>query len=219
MMNLPALKLPALCTLLLLTTSCGFFTQDDLDVEYTEDFSITLPTIDSAALCPGGEDCSSQAQPVDRDRPLNPIELDVEIDVVEKTGRQALADYTGKFRSINITKIEYAVQDNSLTFDIPEAGIFLAPVGVKTTTDERAVRMATIPITPAGMSVAKGEATINEANAAQLSELIQSLQVTALAQAAPVVKQGQPFPPSGKATLALTVYVTFTANPADAIVR
>lgn len=218
-MTISRLKLSMLSASLLVISACGFFTQDDLDVEYTEDFSVTLPAIDSAALCPAGQDCTSAAQPVQMDRPLTPIELDVEIDIVEKTGRSELADYAGKFKSVNITKIEYAVKDNTLTFDIPEAGVFLAPAGVKTTTDPGAIRMATIPETIAMTSVDAGLAEINEANAAQLSALIQSLQVTALVQAEPVVKMGQPFPPSGKATLSLTVYVTFTANPADALIR
>ena len=217
------LILPTICLALALSLmvlpSCGYFSKDDLDVTYTEDFSINLPTIDSNKLCPSGQDCSGQGVTADMDRPLNPIEIDVEVDIVEKTGRKELADYAGKFKSVNISKIEYSIKDNSLTFDIPTANIYLAPAGVKTGSDPKAVLMAVLPETPAGMSVNAGTAMLQAENAAQLSELIQSLQLSAIAEAQPVVKKGQPFPPSGKATLSLTIYVTFVANPADAIAR
>ena len=213
--------LPLLCLGLVLTLlpSCGYFSKDDLDVTYTEDFSVNLPTIDSNMLCPSGQDCSGQGVTAEMERALNPIELDVEIDIVEKTGRKELADYAGKFKSINISKIEYAIKGNTLTVDLPEANIYLAPAGVKTGSDPNAVLMAVLPETPAGMSVDAGTAMLQAENSAQLSELIQSLQLSAIAEAQPVVKKGQPFPPSGKATLSLTIYVTLVDNPADAIAR
>lgn len=203
----------ALC----LVASCGFFQKDDLDVTYTEDFTVDLPTIDSATLCPSGVDCTQTAATADMDRELRPIEVDVEVDVVEQTGNKKLADYAGRFKSVNVTKIEYTIKDNSLTLDLPPLDLYLAPTGVSSSSDAKAVKMATIPATPAKMSVTNGNAEIVTANDAAISELIQSLQVTALAHAVPVVKKGQPFPPSGKATLSITLYVTLVANPVDAI--
>ncbi len=218
-MNMPKFKLAALCSATLLLAACGYFSKDDLDVTYTEDFTLTLPTIDSAKLCPSGQDCSGQSVTADMDRELTPIELDVEVDIIEKTGRSELADYTGKFKSINISKIEYSIKDNTLTVDLPQTDVYLAPAGVKSSDDASAILMATIPETPAKTTVDSKLATLNVESEAQLSDLIQSLQVSAIAQAQPVVKTGQPFPPSGKATLSMTIYVTFVANPADALIQ
>ena len=203
----------------LCTPSCGLFSQDDLDVTYTEDFSFALPAIDSASLCSANQDCDQGVVASDRERPLDPIDLDVEIDIIEKTGRSELADFAGNFRSVTITRIDYALEENTLTFDLPAIDLYLAPLGVSSASNSQAVKMATIPETAAMRTVTEGRAEIDQANAPALSALIQSLKVSAIALAQPVVKVGQPFPPSGRAKLSVTVYVTFVANPTDSIKR
>lgn len=196
------------------TLACGWFTEEDATVEYTEDFSFDLP-IDADQLCPEGADCSQNTIPAPEERELDPIELDINIDIVERTGRQELAQYSGSFRSVNVTKIEYTAADNDLSFDVPPITLYLGPTSATSRDDEGVVEMATIPSIPAGTDE-EGEADINEANAAELSALIQSLETTAVGYAQPVVKQGQDFPPNGSLDLTVTVYVTFVANPLDA---
>lgn len=210
----------AASALLLIATvtasACGWFTEEDANIEYTEDFSFDVP-IDTAQLCPDGADCSMASVPTPMDRELKPIEFNVDLDIVELTGRQELADYGGNFRSVNITAIEYTVSDNSLSMEIPPMTIYLGPVGSTSTEDSGVLEMATIPATPPGQNVDAGNATINTENADGLSDLIKSLQTTAFASATPVVKMGEPFPPMGAADIKITVYVTFVANPLDAV--
>lgn len=200
------------------TLACGWFgdniEENDLDVTYTADFDFDLP-IDAGVLCPG-VDCSSAAVPAPVDRELTPIEVNVDLDIVEQTMKPELADYAGKFKRIQITKITYAATNNSLTFDMPPLELFLGPVGAEKPDDQGVISMATMPVVTKGQN-GTFDATINEANRDQLSTLIQSLQVAAIAQATPVVKKGEMFPPSGKLDLKVTIYVTFVANPADAI--
>lgn len=196
--------------------ACGYFNQDDADITYTEDFSFDLP-VDADALCPEGQDCGGMAVMSPETRELDPFEFDIEIDIVKETGRDELAQYTGKFKSVNITKIEYTVSDNNLTFDLPPITIYLGPLGSETTDAEGVVAMATIPEISAATNVSDGQAQINAENAEAVSDLIKSLQTKAFASATPVIEEGELFPPTGKANIKATIYVTLVANPIDAI--
>ena len=199
--------------------ACGWFgesiQEDDLDVTYTVDFDFDLP-VDANVLCPAGADCSAAAIPAPADRELSPIEVNVDLDIVQETGEPKLADYAGKFKRIQISRITYEATGNSLTFDVPPMTLYLGPVGAKKPTEMGVLELATTPTVAKGTNGVQN-ATINEMNRDKLSALIQSLSVGAIAQATPVVKQGEPFPPSGKVDIKVTIYVTFVANPADAI--
>lgn len=187
--------------------------EEALDVTYQEDFDTDIP-INANALCPAGTDCASTSAPAPVDTELQPIDVNFDIDIVEQTGQQKLADYAGKFKSIQVTKIEYEAVENSLTFDLPAFTLYTGPVGTEKTDAEGTYALATIPIIPAGVS-AKGEAVVNVENVDDISALIQSLRIAMLAQATPVVKQGQPLPPTGETTVKVVIYVKFVANPAD----
>lgn len=210
---------PLLGFTLLSILACGWFgedlQEDALDVTYTADFDFDLP-LDANALCPTGLDCSEAAVPAPVDRELMPIEINVDLDIVEQTMKPELADYAGKFKRIQISKITYEATNNDLTFDVPPLNLYIGPVGAEKPTDEGVIALATTPVV-VKMTNGQLEATINEANRDQISALIQSLQVSAVAQATPVVKKGEQFPPSGKVDLKVTIFVTLVANPADAI--
>lgn len=209
--------LPTFCAALILMSALACSWSDEqeeiLDVTYEEDFDTDIP-INADALCPAGTDCSATSAPAPVDTELQPIDVSVDIDIVEQTGQQKLADYAGKFKSIQVTKIEYEAVENNLSFDLPAFTLYTGPVGTEETDAAGTYALATIPVIPAGVS-AKGEGVVNAANVQEVSALIQSLRLALLAKATPVVKQGQPLPPTGKTTLKIVVYVKFVANPAD----
>ena len=200
--------------LLICSLACGLADEEALDITYTEAFDFDVP-ISANDLC---DSCSDVEGPAPAAVELQPIDIAVDIDIVESTGQPELAEYADRFKSVNITKIEYEAVDNDLTFDIPALTIYLGPKGSETVEDEGVLEMATIPAISAGDS-ATGNAVINTDNADTVSDYIKSLKTAALARATPTIKEGQTLPPSGDTTLKLTIYVTLVANPADAISR
>ncbi len=205
----------ALIVMSLTTIACGWFSEDDLDVTYDEDFGFTLP-LNANALCPVGDDCSGASVETPVDRSLTPIEFDVQLDVVAATGRPKLAEFTSRFKSIEVTRIAYEMTGNSLTFDTPALNIYIGPTGAEEVDAAGVKLLGTIPSVAARTNAA-GNATLNAENKAEISALIQSLRVAALVGGTPVIRQGQPFPPSGEGSLKITFFVRFVANPADAV--
>jgi hypothetical protein len=207
------------CALLPMLSGCGLFDEDKLtsalDITYTEDFEISLP-IDAAALCPADADCTGTAAAAPQDQPLKPLEVAIDLDIATLTGNPELASYAGKFKSVNISRIAYAAPDNSLTFDLPPINLYVGPLGTMKGTSAGALKLATIPSIPAKMN-ASGDAPLEAGNATAISDRFKSLQAAIVTDAAPVIKRGQPFPPSGTNNVKITLYVTFVANPADAI--
>jgi hypothetical protein len=204
-----------LSVLVLFSLACGLLEDEDTNVTYPVDFSKSF-SIDADQLCP---DCPDETAPAPSDRELDPIEFAAEIDIVEQTGRSELRDYTNAFRSIEITRIDYAVAGNDLTFDLPPTTLYLAPMGVDSKDHEDAVKLATIPAT--GVIAAgenkSGKAKVADEGRSASSELLQNLELSTILFAQPVVKEGQPLPPSGSASMKVTIFVEFTANPQDAI--
>ena len=196
---------------------CGYFSREDANFSKDVEVPLDFPAFDADALCPStNEACNQEPVASPESRELEPIDINIDINVADATGVSELSQYAGKFESITVSKIEYEVSPNTLTFDLPELTLYLAPAGTESITDAAAVPFATIPMTPAGMEVKGGQATIIEENDQKFSDLLKTLQVAALAGAQPVVKQGQEFPPSGKAEIKATIFVNFTANPLDA---
>ena len=198
--------------LLISSLACGLFEEEALDITYTEAFDFEVP-VDANDLC---QSCSDVNGPAPMDIALMPIEFSVDIDIVTETEKPELADYAGRFKSVNITKIEYEAVDNDLTFDLPELKLFLGPLGSETPESEGVLELATIPTIAAGDSAA-GNAVINATNVDGVSDFIKSLQTAVVVSTSPKIAAGQQVPPSGDTELKLTIYITLVANPADAI--
>ena len=205
---------------LLLTTAsilgCGLFDEEDAGLTYDADVDFEVP-ISADALCPEGADCTSASVESDVERELDPIEFDVDVDVVQASGISDLSSYSGKFKSVSIKEIRYDVPVNTFTIDIPELTLYVGPLGSEETTAQGVVELATLPTIAAGERVDGALATIATANTSTHSDLLKSLQLAALARAQPKVKPGQPFPPSGQAPITITIVVEFVANPLDAL--
>ncbi|MFP4596675.1 MAG: hypothetical protein ACLFVJ_00400 [Persicimonas sp.] len=197
--------------------ACGLLDDDDTNVTHEEAIPFSFD-IDANELCPQDDpavDCDAE-EDAPTDVELEPIEFAVDIDVVEKTGNEELRDYTNAFRSIEITSIEYQAANNDLNFDLPDTTLYLGPLGSERTDDEGVVELATIPEIAAGQDDS-GRATVAQAGRDASSELLQNLEAAAVAYAQPVIEEGEPLPPSGDATMNITINVEFTANPQDAL--
>jgi hypothetical protein len=204
-----------LSVLVIFSLACGILDDDDTNVSYTEELPQSF-AIDADQLCPAGQDCSETSVPAPSDQELAPIEFAADVDIVEETGRTELRDYAGKFRSVEIVRVDYAVAGNDLTFDLPPTTLYLAPKGVDSKDHEDAVELATIPTVAAGAND-EGKAVVDDAGRSASSELLQDLKLSTIVFAQPTVKEGQPMPPSGSASMKVTIHVKFTANPQDAI--
>lgn len=197
--------------------ACGLLDDDDTNVTFDEDIPFSFD-INANELCPQDNpdvNCDAEGD-APTDVELDPIEVAVDIDVVERTGNEELRDYTGAFRSIEITSIDYQAQNNDLNFDLPDTTLYLGPLGSENTDDEGVVELATIPEIAAGQDDS-GSATVAQAGRDASSELLQNLQAAALVYAQPMIEEGEPLPPSGDATMNITINVEFTANPQDAL--
>ncbi|MGM0556299.1 MAG: hypothetical protein ACQEVA_07955 [Myxococcota bacterium] len=192
--------------------ACGFLNEDG-DVTFTPGIPVEF-TVDANELCPEGQDCSEEQTAAPMDQELAEIETDVDVDVVEQTGNEKLSQYAGNFKSIEIVAIEYEVKNNDLTFDLPESDLYIGPIPAETTEDEGVAKLATIPTVAAGTNPS-GTAEVAQAGREVSSEQLKQLKLSAILQATPVVKEGQPFPPSGSADVKLTIKVKFVANPIE----
>jgi hypothetical protein len=202
----------------LFALACGFLDPDDareaMTVTYHEDFDVGPLLIDANEACPPDADCNEDSAPSPTDVELMPIEFNIDIDIVDAMGNDDLRNISSRLRSLEITSIDYDVADNDLTFDLPDMEIYVAPIGTEDSDDEDAIHLTTIPSTAAGEN-ASGNAPVIEANRDASSELFKTLEFTALPKAQPMVREGQPFPPSGSAEVTLTINLRLTANPTD----
>lgn len=202
----------------LFSLACGFLDSDDareaLTVTYHEDFDVGPFDVDANEICPPDAECGEESVPAPEDVELMPIEFNLDVDIVEAMGNDDLRDISSRLRSIEIESIDYEVANNDLTFDLPDIEIYVAPLGTEDSADEEAIHLTTIPSTPAEEDAA-GNAPVQSENREPSSDLFKELAFSAIPVAQPVVKEGQPFPPSGAAEVKLTINLKLTANPTD----
>ncbi len=199
----------------LFSLACGWFDDEITNITYRESVPVSLP-INADVLCPPGIDCTEDSTPAANDIDLMDLEFDIKVDVVEAMGNEKLQDIAKRLRTLEITSIDYEVSENTLNFDLPAIQIFLGPLTADKHDSRGTIELTTIPPTAAGKNIA-GNAPAVEANLQALSEQLKTLQFSAIPYAKPVIKKGQPFPPTGKANLKLTLNLKIVANPLDAI--
>lgn len=200
---------------LVFSLACGWFDDDATNISYTETIPIEFP-IDADALCPEELDCAEDSVEAPTDHPLTAIKNGVDLDIIEISGNKKLEDYVGVFRSIEITQIDYEVKDNELSFDLPPVELYLGPLGAESPSDDGVFELTTIPEIAAKTNKA-GAAPVSEASRSATNDLLQSLRLATVIYAKPVVKEGQPLPPSGSTELSLKMKIKFTVNPQDAL--
>ncbi len=192
--------------------ACGLLDDDATTITYHESIPLTF-TIDADELCPDGSECDQDGE-APADIELATLEQAIDVDIIEASGNEELADIGQRLRSLNITSIGYGVQGNTLNFDLPEIDLHVAPLGTSSIDDDEAIELATIPSIEAGANP-EGDAPVAEENLEPTSELFKQFQFTALPSTKPTIPEGSPLPPSGSATITLTLELRIQANPLD----
>ena len=192
--------------------ACGLLDDDAATITYYEDIPVTF-TIDADELCPDGAECDQEGD-APTDIELGTLEQAIDIDIIEATGSDDLANVGQRLRSLTITNIGYQASDNNLNFDLPDIDIHVGPLGADSSDAEDVVMLATIPSIPAGID-ATGDAPVAEESLEPSSELFKQFQFTALPRTTPVIEEGSPLPPSGSTTITLTIDIEVSANPLD----
>ncbi len=192
-------------------------------VTYEDSFPVQF-TIDANELCVDELEWDCEADTVDlpegEDRELGTIEFGVDVDIIEALEEGGDGDIpdprevTERMRSIEVTSIEYSVEDNELTFDLPDLELYVAPMGARSPDDDDTIHLTTIPSVEAEHDET-GDAPVREEASEPSSELFQALQLAVLPSATPTVREGQPFPPSGDTDVELTFHIKLVANPVD----
>lgn len=203
--------------------ACGFLDSELATVTYEDSFPVEF-TIDANELCVDELEWDCEGDTVElpegENRELIAIEFGVDADIVEALEEGGDGDIpdarevTQRMRSIQITSIGYAADDNDLTFDLPDLDIHIAPLGARSPDDDGTVHLTTIPSISAGENDT-GDAPVRDSAREPSSELFQGLQFALIPSATPTVREGQPFPPSGDTEITLTFNIKLEANPLD----
>lgn len=193
--------------------ACGFLQEEEPNVTYNTEIPVDF-TVDASELC--GTECKNQPSgKAPMKVPLLEVEQDLNIDIVEETGRTELREASGRFEEITITGIDYRVQQNSLTFPTPKTNIFLGPIPAKKHNDQDVFKLTTLPSVPAGQNES-GTAPVSSAAESKASSLFEQLKMSTIPHGKPEVKKGQKLPPQGQAKIKMTIKVKFVASPSSA---
>jgi len=194
--------------------SCGFF-EDAAEQDVT--FTVDVPaefTIDGDQICQsaGSFDCSSDNyQPSPMRQELPEIEFSQDVDIRDHTDRD-IEQYTGNFETITIEEIENKVENNTLSFNIPETELHLGPYGTEDSSADDAFLLTTLDTVPAMQNIEK-TAQVSESAQQQASPLFKELRFSIIPRFSPVIEEGQDIPPHGQADMTLTFQIKFVAQP------
>ncbi len=205
--------LALLTSVLVFGLACGFLDSEVATVTYEEAIPVTF-SVNASQLCT--EDCDGPSEPSPQEVELADIELSVPLDLVAATGNEELRTIASRMRSLEITSIDYIVTDNDLTFDLPELELHVAPPNVTSTDHASSVHLTTLPVVAAETDVSTTAPARDEA-VEPASDIFKNLDFTALGAGTPVIREGQPFPPSGDADLEMIINIRIVANPIDSL--
>jgi len=200
--------------------ACSFL-EDNADVTKETEIPVEF-TIDASKLCDEAsqehiDDCDSQET---RKAPatieLKPIEQDLDIDIVEATGKEELRDASGEFKEITITSIDYEFDPNTLNFATPKIDVFVGPKPAGKTGDEDVFKLTTLPpVAPETSDT--GSAPVEPSAENKASDLFKELKFSTIPAGQPKIRKDKDeIPPKGNADVTLTLNVQFVFNPAEA---
>lgn len=210
-----------------LAAGCGWL-KDGIEDLTTVDISAEIPaefTVDASEACStaieGIDSCDQGGTaPAPMRITLDPIEFDLNVDVVEATGKSRLGDAVGRLESVTITSIDWEVRDNSLSFNLPETSLYVGKIDAESRDDESAFRVAKIP-SIAAETDDSGTSPVSDDDQAKLSNLLigddqkddEKLKLSVIPYTVPRIEQGQDVPPNGSATIDVTINAKFVAKP------
>ena len=105
-------------------------------------------------ICDGAS--ATCALKVTVETPPQSVDLKAEVPELSSLDHQTFIDVT-------ISRITYDVTANTLNVDLPEMEIYVAPQGATSTADPGASRFGTVPVTPAGTTIAGGSVALDPA--------------------------------------------------------
>lgn len=209
------MKKIVLAALLVPTLSgCGLFSgeEDPFDIIFREEVPVTF-TMDAANFCPVGVDCNAAEGPSPDRVVLPDFETDLDIDVLMATGSTQLRDVAQRLKSVEIEKVDYAYTNNSLNFETPKVTLYVGPLA--SSSRGSSVLVVDLPTAAKGEN-SSGTATVEEANRDKSSDVLKTLQISAIPHMQPAaIERGQPSPPKGKVDVELTMTLKFVANPTE----
>jgi hypothetical protein len=104
-------------------------------------------------LCDAGS--GTCALKVTVETPPQTINLKMDAPELNRFDKQTLVDVT-------VSQINYDVSTNTMNVDLPAVELFVAPNGTTSTSDAGAVRFGTVPLTPAGKTIADGAVALDK---------------------------------------------------------
>lgn len=195
-------------------SGCGLFSDDGdpFDIEITESIPVTFE-IDSAKLCPPGEDCTDpNGAPVQLTPPE--FEFSFPLDILTATGSPELKEVASRLKRVEIESVDYEYVDNTLNSPGPRVVMFLGGANATDHSSAGVVEIADIPGATA-MTNESGSSVVDDAKKEIASDHFKSLNITAIPLMRPAqIEPGQPWP-TGKATINLTMNLKFVANPTE----
>ena len=105
-------------------------------------------------ICDGAS--ATCALKVTVETPPQSVNLKAEVPELASLDHQTFIDVT-------ISRITYDVTANTLNVDLPEVEIYVAPQGTTSTADPSASKFGTVPVTPAGSTIAGGSVALDPA--------------------------------------------------------
>ena len=200
-------------------SGCGLFsddpTDDPFDIAIEQDVPVEF-AIDDDLLCPPTADCDAPTGPSPGPVDLPEVNIPVDIDVIELTMNDQLADASGRLKKVDIEAIEYRIAPNTLNIPSPPLGLYITPT---TATSKDAAGAAFIGTLPSAdpMTELTGTIQVDEADQEKASELFKDLVFKVIAHGDKDIAQGEQFPPQGRTDYELTFKLRFTANPVDQV--
>ncbi|GEM_PF-2493098 len=214
-----------------LAAGCGWL-KDDIEDLTTVDISAEIPAefpVDASEACStaieGIDSCDQGGTaPAPMRIELDPIEFDLNVDVVEATGKSRLGDAVDRLESVTITSIDWEVRDNSLSFNLPETSLYVGEFDAESRNHESAFSVAKIPSVPAETDDS-GTSQVSDEDQSKLSDLLigddketdEKLKLSVIPYTVPRIEQGQDVPPNGSATIDVTINAEFVATPKSVV--
>jgi hypothetical protein len=206
----------------------------DIPAEIPATFEIDASQACNSAI-EGIDDCDQAGTaPAPMKIELDPIEIDLNVDIVEQTGDKGkrIENAFDRLESVTVTRVDWEVRNNSLSFDLPKTQLHLGPKDA-TSHDgdgsEGVFKLAEIPSVPAGTDES-GSTEVDQATQSEVSSLLKGgqqsggdqkdkdpLKFSAIPYTEPVIEQGQDVPPNGSATVEVTIHAEFVATPKSVV--
>lgn len=199
----------------LVLTGCGLFSDDPDDDPGDIAIKESVPvdfTLDDEELCPPMEDCDAEPQPSPASVDLPPVQIPVQVDIIELTDSPELEEASSRLKKAEIESIDYEIAPNSLNIPSPAIDLYLAP---HMETDKDSGDAFLLGELPSADPMTETTGTIDVTEDAQMrsSELFKALKLAVIAHGDRDVQKDEMFPPQGAADYTLTFNLKFTTSP------